>query len=85
MGYYHIELSPRAKNLCTIVLPWGKQEYQKLPMGVCNRPDIFQENISKLFEGFDMVCAYIIDVLVINKNYFKHHLKYLEKVLQRLA
>jgi hypothetical protein len=24
MGYYHIELSPFSKTLCTIVLPWGK-------------------------------------------------------------
>ena len=22
MGYYHIELSPESKKLCTIVLPW---------------------------------------------------------------
>jgi hypothetical protein len=28
MGYYHIELSPDAKKLCTIVLPFGKFEYQ---------------------------------------------------------
>ena len=23
MGYYHIELTPNSKRLCTIVLPWG--------------------------------------------------------------
>ena len=57
MGYYYIELSPGSKNLCIILLTWGNYEYQKIPMGVCNNPDIFQENISKLFEGFDMVCA----------------------------
>jgi hypothetical protein len=34
MGYYHIELSP-SPEVCTIVLPWGKYEYQKLPMGLC--------------------------------------------------
>ena len=28
MGYYHIELCPESKRLCTIVLPWGKYEYQ---------------------------------------------------------
>ena len=40
MGYYHIQLSPDSKQLCTIVLPWGKYEYQKLLMGLCNSPDI---------------------------------------------
>ena len=41
MGYYHIELTPFSKRLCTIVMPWGKYEYQHLPMGICNSPDIF--------------------------------------------
>ena len=34
MRYYHINLSTDSKQLCTIVLPWGKYEYQKLPMGI---------------------------------------------------
>ena len=45
-----------------------KYEYQKLPMGVYKSPNIFQEKISKLFEGFGMVHEYIDDVLVINKT-----------------
>ena len=28
MGYYHIELTPFSKSLCTIVMPWGKYDYQ---------------------------------------------------------
>ena len=43
MGYYHILLIPFSKSLCTIVTPWGKYKYQRLPMGLCNSPDIFQE------------------------------------------
>ena len=85
MGYYHIELSPGYKQLCTIVLTWGKCKYQKLPLGFYNSPDIFQENISELFDVFDMVCAYIDGVLVITKNNFHDHLKALDRVLQRLA
>ena len=54
-------------------------------MGVCNSPNIFQENLSKWFDGFDMVRAYIDDILVINKNNFKDHLKALNRVIQRLA
>jgi hypothetical protein len=33
MRNYHIELTPNAQSLCTIILPWGKYEYQKLAMG----------------------------------------------------
>jgi hypothetical protein len=33
MGYYHIEfLTPFPKQLCTIILPFGKYEYQRLLM-----------------------------------------------------
>ena len=85
MGYYHIQLIPHARELCTIVLPWGKYEYCRLPMGVCNSPDIFQEKISELFQGFDEVRAYIDDVLVITKENYENHLVALERVLQRLA
>ena len=71
MGYYNIELTPGAKKLCTIVLLWGKYEYQKLHMGVCNSPNIFQEKVSKLFEGFDMVRAYIYYVWVLIQTRLK--------------
>lgn len=36
------ELNPDSKKLCTIVLPFGKYEYQRLPMGLCNSPDMLQ-------------------------------------------
>ena len=42
MGYYHIELSDKSKELCTIVTQWENYEYQQLPMGLCNSPEIFQ-------------------------------------------
>jgi hypothetical protein len=34
MGYYHIKLDADAQNLCTIVFPWGKYKYKRLPMGI---------------------------------------------------
>ena len=55
MGYYHVELSPNSKRYCTIVLPFGKFEYQRLPQGLCVAPDIFQERMSELFDGFDLI------------------------------
>ena len=55
MGYYHIELTPFSKRLCTIVMPWGKYKYQCLPMGLCNSPDIFQEHMFELFSDLEFV------------------------------
>ena len=57
MGYYHIKLYPISRKVCTIVLPWGNFEYQILPMGLYNRPDIFQEKMNELVNGLEYVRA----------------------------
>ena len=84
MGYYHIELTPNSKRLCTIVLPWGKYEYQRLPMGLCNSPDIFQEKMSTLLSDLEYVRAYIDDLLCITSGTYEDHLDKLKTVFQRL-
>jgi RNase H-like domain found in reverse transcriptase/Reverse transcriptase (RNA-dependent DNA polymerase) len=83
-GYYHIELSQFSKQLCTIVLPWGKYEYQRLPMGLCNSPDIFQEKMGTLMQDLEYVRAYIDDLLIITKGTFEDHITSLEEVFNRL-
>ena len=65
MGYYHILLTPNSARLCTVVLPWGKYEYVRLPMGLCNSPDIFQEKMSELMTGLEFARAYLDDLLIV--------------------
>ena len=48
MGYHNILVDSESSKLCTVVLPWGKYEYLRLPMGLCNAPDIFQEKMENL-------------------------------------
>ena len=84
MGYYHILLSPSARKLCTIVLPFGKYEYQKLPMGLAISPDIFQEKMSNLMKDLEFVRAYIDDLLVLTTEGWEQHLQQLEKVFAKL-
>ena len=67
------------------ILPWGKYEYLRLPMGLCNSPDIFQEKMSELMVGLEFARAYIDDLLVVTKGSFDTHLDHLEQVLTRLA
>jgi len=84
MGYYHIEISPHSRKLCTIVLPCGKYEYLQLPMGLFNSPDIFQEKMSGLMEDLEFVRAYIDDLLVITSGSYEDHLAKLEEVFLKL-
>ena len=84
MGYYHIELSDKSKELFTIITQWGKYEYQQLPMGLCNSPDIFQEKMSELFIGIDTVRIYIDDLLHVTKGSWTEHLNVPKEMFTRL-
>jgi putative transposase len=85
MGYYHIKLSPFSKCLCTIVTPFGKYEYQHLPMGLCNSADIFQERKYDIFSDLEYVRVYIDNLLVTSCSTFKEHLQKLELVFSQLS
>jgi hypothetical protein len=84
MGYYAIRLTPNAQKPCTIVFPWGKYSYLKLPMGIVNSPDIFQSKINQLMDRLDYVQAYLDDILIVTKKTYEDHLSKLDTVLQKL-
>ena len=75
MGYYHIRFRKNASNLCTIILPWGKYRYKRLPMGVANSPEIFQQKMNNLFHGFEFIRAYIDDLLILKEGYWRDHVQ----------
>ena len=84
MGYYTIRLDPDAQKICTIVLPWGKYSYLRLPMGITGSPDFFQEKMSSLMQTLSYIKVYLDDLLVITKSTYDDHLEKLKVVLSRL-
>ena len=84
MGYYTIRLDADAQKLCTMILPWGKYSYMRLPMGIAGSPDIFQEKMSGLMESLEFVRTYLDDLLILTKSTFDDHLIKLRQVLDRL-
>jgi hypothetical protein len=84
MGYYTIRLDPDASKICTLIFPWGKYSYLRLPMGIAGSPDIFQAKMSELMVALEFVRAYIDDLLCITKASLEDHLDKLKMVLTRL-
>ena len=84
MGYYTIRLDPDASRICTIIFPWGKYSYKRLPMGVAGSPDIFQAKMSELMVDLEFVRTYLDDLLTITKSNLSDHLDKIRKVLTRL-
>ena len=53
-------------------------------MGVANSPDIFQQKMKNLFRGFEFICAYIYNILILAKGYWTDHVQKLELTLNKL-
>ena len=84
MGYYTIRLDPRASEICTIIFPWGKYSYKRLPMGFGGSADIFQAQMMDLMASLEYVRAYIDDLLIITRGTLDDHIEKIEIVLARL-
>jgi hypothetical protein len=75
MGYYTIKLDSDAKKLRSIVTPFRKYQYSRLPLGVSCSPDIFQDQMSHLMQHLNFVRTYLDDLLVISCSTFEDHLE----------
>ena len=63
-----------SRYYCTIVLPWGKYAYLRLPIGLSISTDVVQERMGELFAGVEFVRSCIDDLLVVSSCTFEDHL-----------
>ena len=75
MGYYNIQVSKNASNLCRIIILWVNYCYKHLPMVVSDYPDIYQQNMNDLFHGFKFIRVYIGETLILSKVYWTDHVQ----------
>ncbi len=78
-------LDDAAKKMCTIILPFGKFEYQVLPMGICIAGDVFQERMNELLGHLPFVKCYLDDVLIFTKGSWEDHCHSIDTVLKLIS
>lgn len=82
-AFHHIVLHENSRHLTNF---WSGGEcfrFIRLPFGLCNAPDIFQEAMEKILSGCEGVEIYLDDILVYAKTKEEHDAR-LSEVLKRL-
>ena len=75
MGYYTIRLDSDVPKICTILFPWRKYSYLRLPMGIAGSLDIFHAKMSELIVALEFVKTYLDDLLCITWANLDDHLE----------
>ena len=67
-------------------LIWVRRKYhlKRLPTGVVNYPDIFQQKMHDLFKRLIFICACMEELLVLTKIDYTYHVQKLELMLNKL-
>ena len=68
MGYYDINLTGNTSILCEIIILGVKYHYKCLPMWVDNLPEVFQQKMNYLSQRFELIRAFINEILIPTKG-----------------
>jgi hypothetical protein len=63
----------------------GKFRYLRLPMGIKNRPDIFQNIVQQILGNLEFAQVYLDDTLITLSGTYEQHMHKVDVVFQRLA
>ena len=82
-GFWQIRLDEDSKPWTAFSCPCGLYEWNVMPFGLKNAPQIFQRMMDRIFGKYSFILVYIDDILVFSKT-LPEHIKHLELVFEEL-
>jgi hypothetical protein len=80
MHYYTFELDEESQDLCTIIMPFGKSNFLRLPMGLKCSPNIAQTAMENVLSDIEDADLYINDVGAFSRDW-DHQVNLLATIL----
>ena len=70
-----VVLHPNSGKLTCLVLPCGRFQWTRLPMGTVVAQDIFPSKLDAIFTGMEVVTGIADDMVIAGKNEEEHDKK----------
>lgn len=82
-AFLQIPLTYESSLLCTVITPFGRYRYLRLPYGLTSAPEVFQRFIYNLIGDLPKVICYFDDILVFGQTLEEHNVN-LNRVLGKI-
>ena len=76
-GYWMVVLHPDSRKLTCMVLPFGRFQWTRLPMGTVVAQDIFQSKLDSIFIGMEGVTGIADDKVIAGRDEMEHDRNFL--------
>ena len=76
-GYWMVVLHPESRKLTCMVLPFGRSQWTRLPMGTVVVQDIFQSKLDSIFIGMEGVTEIADDMEIAGRHEIEHDRNFL--------
>ena len=71
-GHHHIPLNEDSILKIVFTSPFGKYEYLKVPFGLAQVPEYFQELMNKVLKDLPFTTAYLDHIIIYSKTAEEH-------------
>lgn len=71
-AFYHVKLDEKSAELTTMITPFGRYKWKRLPFGLCVSSEIFQRHLNETLEGLQGCINVADDIIVHGKSEMEH-------------